>query len=175
MKAVTEATREGKVKYHIGFVFGADVQIEGDKPLIQLFHIRKKGGRSDTVEAFPVKFRRVVIATGFQRYSFEHWFHGGEFFGPRKFEDVSKKVQKRDKLEKRKFDTWKENWIACKIMEDLSYRNCEMRWPSAMLYLPTLAGFSCGPGFPTPGCLGRMSDQIISSHLLFVANSQEKI
>lgn len=166
MDEIHKAKEKGVVVYKHGFVWRADLAEDAEKPLIELRLTRGDRRKKLYLEPVRTKFRRVVVAIGFKRYSFEDWFEGGEVFGPRRFKDVAEEEEVR----KGEFDGWKEQFIARKIQQDLSYWNPEKKWPNAKLYLPSLAGFSCGPGFPTLGCLGDLSDRVIASHLDFVGS-----
>lgn len=105
------------------------------------------------LKILPERYKRVVIATGFKRWSFQHWFDDEKQFG-----------EPESGLAHEKYDNEKERMISSSIGSDLSYSN-EDGWPTSKLYLPMLAGLKCGPGFPTLGCLGLLSDRVIESHL----------
>ncbi len=107
-------------------------------------------------EHFPGPYyNRLVVATGFKRWSFSELFREKSEFPP-SFPAIHVKGAK--------FDNEVEEAISMRIKTDLSYTN-DRGWPSAKLYLPILAGLQCGPGFPNLGCLGLLSDRIIGSVL----------
>lgn len=107
-------------------------------------------------EHFPGPYyNRLVVATGFRRWSFTELFGEKSEFPP-SFPEIDAKGAS--------FDNEVEEAISLLINADLSYSN-DRGWPRPKLYLPVLAGLKCGPGFPNLGCLGLMSDRIIGSLL----------
>jgi len=125
-----------------------------------VYHAEMKGNKvrltvneGTDFKNLPERYNRVVVATGFKRWSFQNWFDEKE-----EFEEPGSGVAPE------RYDNEKERIISRRIRSDLSYMN-KKDWPRPKLYLPMLAGLNCGPGFSTLGCLGLLSDRIIESHL----------
>lgn len=95
-------------------------------------------------------YKRLVVATGFRRWAFQTLFHDQSIF------PIVDKA--RHELN---WEIEKERQLAERIRYDLSY-SCG-KYVEPRLFLPTLAGPNCGPGFPTLGCLGIMSERIVRS------------
>lgn len=134
------------VQVRPGLVFHADMKGRHIRLTLNI------GERSNPrLKALTERFRRLVVATGFKRYSFQDWF-------------VEKEQFPEPEHRLPGYDNRKEYLIAQKIRSDMSFMN-DAGWPKPKLYLPTLSGLTCGPGFQTLQCLGLLSDRIIESHL----------